>query len=148
MGKTYNLFLDDVRKPIDVYLYTYRPEYKDLLWDIAKNYDEFTTIFSTKYANGDMPRVISLDHDLTKEHYLLGSKSAYMYFNEVDVKEPTGWHVLMWIINFYETNDIELPNIMIHSKNPAGTKNMKKLLSEYENRRNLKWNFNENNQSF
>lgn len=131
MRRTYNILLDDERTPSDVFYYTRKEEYKNLIWEIVKSYDDFVNLFSHKYIYGELPSIISFDHDLVNEHYLMGAKSMFKHFDENIVKTPTGWHTLVWLINFYSTNDMEMPIIMFHTKNPAGEKNMKFVLEEY-----------------
>lgn len=140
MKNCYNILLDDERTPSDVYFYKLNEEYKNLKWEIAKDYDDFIKMFIDRYIIGELPCVISFDHDLVDEHYKLGAKKLFMSFDEDKVKTPTGYHALLWLLNFYESNDIVLPKIMIHTKNTAGAENMKSLLRDYETRNEInKW---------
>ena len=140
MKNCYNLFLDDVRTPHDVFEYTNQKEYKNLQWEIARSYDDFVNIFSHRYIHGQMPCLISFDHDLAAEHYLLGASTLYHSFDEEKVTIPTGWHTLVWLLNFYDSNDLKLPNILIHTKNPGGAVNMYNSIREFRDKRNLNFN--------
>lgn len=139
METTYNIFLDDNRQPIDAYKYTNRIEYKNFHWNIVDSYDAFVDLFTKKIMENELPRIVSFDHDLATEHYLVAAKNLLNSFDESSVKIPTGWHALLWMLNTYAANDIKLPHIMFHTKNPAGLKNMQALIDQYENNRQNKW---------
>jgi len=140
MRRTYNVLLDDERTPSDVFYYKRDDEYKTLIWEIVKSYNEFVDLFCHKYVYGELPSVISFDHDLVGEHYMKGAKTMFKTFDENSVTIPTGWHCLVWLLKFYEENDMELPKIMIHTKNPAGEENMKAVLLDYYDRKEKsKW---------
>lgn len=132
MKTTYNILLDDNRTPADVYDYTKRMEYKSFNWIIVRNYQEFVDLFTNRFMNNELPKLVSFDHDLATEHYIIAAKNLLNEFDENSVKIPTGWHALSWMLNTYTCNDIKLPHILFHSKNPAGVKNMQSLLDEYE----------------
>lgn len=79
---SYNLFLDDVRYPyikncndkiFSAYHYTNFKPFKVEKWIIARNYDEFVDIITSK----GLPKLISFDHDLDIEHYLHMDKKKY-----------------------------------------------------------------------
>jgi hypothetical protein len=130
--KSYYLFLDDGRVPKDVYDYKRDPRYVEQVWIKTKNYEEFLQKVVERYAEGYFPVVMSLDHDLVAEHYALGVLSGFTKFDETAVTKGTGWHCLKWFLDFCEANDLQLPKIMFHSKNPAGVQNMTALLDEYK----------------
>lgn len=58
---TYNLFLDDLRKPKQAYDYTKNKIYLNLNWVIARTYKEFRDIL----INRGLPQVVSFDFDLS-----------------------------------------------------------------------------------
>ena len=130
--KCYYLFLDDERVPKDVYRYKGDPLYVEQMWIKVKNYNEFLDKVAERYSDGYLPCVISFDHDLAREHYVQGIRNGFKEFDETVVTIPTGWHCLKWYLRFCDVNDIQLPKIMFHSKNPAGTQNMIALLDEYK----------------
>lgn len=129
--KLYNIFLDDERNPRDVMAYRPNPAYVSQAWDVVHNYDQFLQKVSERYADGFVPAIISLDHDLVNEHYRIGALSGFQQFDENAVKTPTGWHCLKWFLKFCDTSDLKLPQILLHSKNDAGVRNMNALIDEY-----------------
>jgi hypothetical protein len=86
----YNLFLDDVREPDEVFGYTNNQLYL-IGWKIVRNYDEFIKCIS---ENG-IPNAISFDHDLGHEHYKIQTNISYNQF-----KEKTGFHCAKWLIDY------------------------------------------------
>ena len=66
--KTYNLFLDDIRYPKDVYGYTGIDMFLNHDWIIVRNYNAFTEFINDSYhENNAFPKIISFDHDLSFE---------------------------------------------------------------------------------
>ena len=117
---SYNLYLDDFRDPIDSSYYLNNPTYTTLKWEVVRNYDAFLAIVLEK----GVPDVISFDHDLADEHY--ESQQEYGEY-----KEKTGYHCAKWFINYCIDNKKELPVVLIHSMNPAGSLNIKSLFDTY-----------------
>lgn len=113
-----NLFLDDIRNPIDAATYAkgrgVNPVIYNLEWTIVRDYLQFTS-WITK--NG-LPELISFDHDL----------------GEAD--EHTGMDCAKWLVNYCLDNNLALPKWAVHSANPAGYDNIKGLLLSFE--RNVK----------
>ena len=60
----YNLFLDDIRNPKEVYEYTFRYLYLEKEWKVVKNYDEFV---ETIQVNG-IPNIISVSYTHLRAH--------------------------------------------------------------------------------
>ena len=123
--KKMKLFLDDERKPIDAYYYTKKSIYQEGYWDVVKNFDEFKNYI----LNNEIPEIISLDHDLTNDHYRYAF-AKYIPYDEVRGK--TGYHCLLWLILYCENNGIEMPEILIHTMNVEGQNNMNNLIHAYE----------------
>ena len=125
----YNLFLDDIRIPIQCVSYTHNPIYSTLDWVIVRNYDEFIKFIT---ENG-IPEVISFDHDLADEHYdpdLYGSETYNEAYDNFEFK--TGYNCAKWFIDYIIDNNLSLPKqILIHSMNPAGALNIKSLFDTY-----------------
>ena len=72
------LFLDDNRKPYDVFRNTIDPIYENNNeWVIVKNYEEFV---DTILESG-LPEIISFDHDLSQNHYLPENQNNINYDN-------------------------------------------------------------------
>lgn len=126
---TYNLFLDDIRIPIDTFNYTKNDVYSKLDWIVVRNYNEFVKAIEIH----GMPDIISFDHDLADEHYdpdLYGSET----YNEVydNFKSKTGYDCAKWLIENSIDNDQPLPEtIFIHSMNPHGSMNIESLFTTY-----------------
>lgn len=124
---SYNLFLDDVRIPKNVFKYTNNPIYISVDWVIVRTYDEFI-----KYVeeNG-IPEIISFDHDLSDEHLSYQEQFSNRDIYDV-VEEKTGFHCAKWFIDYCIDNEKELPtDILIHSMNPVGSLNIKSLFDTY-----------------
>lgn len=131
--KKYNLFLDDVRNPIDVWRYTHKQVYMRDDWVIARSYNDFVRVVTERFKNGEIPELISYDHDLADVHYREASfkdGKVYMKYSE-STSEKTGWHCAKWIIDFYMDNKIKASNFLVHSMNPTGGENIHSLLSQY-----------------
>lgn len=125
------LFLDDLREPQDVFLYIRNNVYFEK-WDIVRSYEDFKTYI---LENG-IPDVISFDHDLADEHYndILKNNDEIDYSN---FKEKTGYECVKWLINYMIDNNLKkLPKYYIHTLNPIGRENMKKLLESFERFKN------------
>jgi hypothetical protein len=122
--KMYKLFLDDIRMPIDVlgYMPAHRI-YNNPDWVIVKNYDEF---IKTVEERG-VPKVVSFDHDLADEHYGMQDNIEYDFMSE-----KTGYHCAKWLIDYCIDHNTDIPElVMIHSMNPAGSKNILSLFVTY-----------------
>ena len=121
--KTYNLFLDDFRRPEDAFSYMGLAVYNLEEWIIVRNYYAFITIIEKK----GVPEKISFDHDLADIHY----KVQDFDYDTPDY-EKTGYHCAKWLIDFCLDNNYELPKeIIIHSMNPYGSRNIKSLFDTF-----------------
>jgi len=60
---SYNLFLDDIRRPEDAFNYMHLPVFNKKEWIIVRNYYAFITLIEKK----GVPEIISFDHDLGGE---------------------------------------------------------------------------------
>lgn len=120
---SYNLFLDDVRRPKDAFNYMHLPVYNLEEWIIVRNYYAFITLVEKK----GIPNIISFDHDLADIHY---KEQNFDYDDEN--YEKTGYHCAKWLIYYCIDNNLELPNeIIVHSMNPYGSQNIKSLFESY-----------------
>ena len=125
----YKLFLDDIRNPQDVRYYINENIYLDEDWVIVRNYDEFVD----KIKSCGIPYLISFDHDLSKEHYnplMYKEDNSYDELYEQFI-EKTGKDCADWLINYCIDNKIKCPQFMVHSMNPVGGENIRKLLQNY-----------------
>jgi hypothetical protein len=116
------IFLDDTRKPYDVFRNTIDPIYEnDNEWTIVKNYEEFVdTILEL-----GLPEIISFDHDLSQNHYLPENQNNIDYDN---LKDRTGYDAALWLIGYCRMNNIKLPDFKVHSANPEGKVNIERVL--------------------
>ena len=136
------VFLDDMRSPIECSAYMhYRIGKSNVIyveedWIVVRNYEEFVEYVENNYENIGL---ISFDHDLAEEHYhplmlkdddgrleeddqTITYKDLYSTF-----KEKTGLECAKWLLEFYTSKKLQLPHIIVHSMNPAGTKNINDL---------------------
>lgn len=143
---SYVLFLDDVRHPRGMNgwyvedshvvrktdgsfhvpaFHGYRINFYEVMsssplnWVIVRNYEEFVKVVE---ADG-IPEVVCFDHDLCEEHYVDGFQGEA---KTEGYREKTGYDCAKFLAQ--KIRD-ELPNecaveIVLHSMNPAGRKNM------------------------
>lgn len=132
----YNLFLDDERFPVNrkgegdqssAYDLTGNKKYFLLDWVIVRNFGDFV---KTVEENG-LPEIISFDHDLKDEHYYYYRMfTIYTGWIDYTVLEGTGFEAAKWLTNYMMDNDLECPEILIHTQNTVGAKN---IWHEFEN---------------
>jgi len=123
------LFLDDVRHPLHCFGYMAgrigekSKVYLDS-WEIVRNFDEFKDAVESFHGQIEL---VSFDHDLSVEHYdhsmMVNPNLMEAYYNKED-REKTGYDCAVWMKEFYERQNTELPKIMVHSMNPVGTANI------------------------
>lgn len=126
--KFYNLFLDDVRKPVDAWLYTKDEIFVKEEWVVVRSHEAFAEEISNRYAAGEWPSRVAFDHDLADDHYnhLEGSIPYHQ------LEEKTGYHSARWLVDFCFENNLKLPAYSCHSMNPVGKENILSLLRQYE----------------
>ena len=128
--------LDDIRDPREENWNNYiakkvtNPKKVIILW--AKNYEEFTSFIDTH----GLPDIISFDHDLAWEHY-----TPEKFWNNYDESkkyqdaqvytEKTGLDCAKWLIEYCMDNKLSLPHYHVHSWNPVGADNIKRLLTNF-----------------
>jgi hypothetical protein len=139
MKKDYNIFLDDLRSPSRAFEYTSDLDYLDKKWEVVRGYDEFVDLIASMFMENRLPKLISLDHDLVNEHYILAVKDLHN-FDENLVNSPTGYHALLWYYNFCTSEDIAPARVIVHSKNTGGKKNILSLIEQYNTERNGGYN--------
>ena len=121
----YNLFLDDIRNPIDVLTYISDDVYEALKWRVVRSYDEFIQYI----IDNGMPSLISLDHDLADEHYIAFQNKSDMKYR--DFNEKTGYEALKWVCTHVLDNNIKIPKVKFHSQNTVGVLNMSSYLTNF-----------------
>lgn len=132
------IFLDDVRNPKDCLGYMYQrignlnPIYNEE-WLVCRNYNDFIKIVHQVYSKLETITHISFDHDLADEHYnfeLMGDEARYNALRS-GFKEKTGYDAAKWFISYYEefgdNPPVPFPEIIVHSMNPVGRKNIEDL---------------------
>lgn len=112
----WTLFLDDIRFPADV-KYNYGP-YRDVV--ICRNMDDAVWCVE-QYG---LPTMISFDHDLADDHYLIGSSK----------NEKTGYAFAKWFCDYVMDNSLDLSEDFcyhVHSMNPVGAENIRKYMENF-----------------
>ena len=113
---SYKLFLDDERFPVDCeYFLGFRstPIYTENDWVIVRNFTEFVEVIYRKWMTvKETPSLISFDHDLAQE--------------------KTGKDCANWLVDFCIENQMNLPNWLVHSRNPVGAENINSILEQYK----------------
>lgn len=113
------VYLDDVRTPIE----------ND--WYVVRNYNEFVHLINK--LGLDKIDLISMDHDLGDEA-MIEYYSNVKNFNQLDynnINEKTGMDCTKFLVNKSLDDNIELPQIYVHSANPIGSDNMISYINNY-----------------
>jgi len=113
MNSMYKLFLDDIRTPLGVSLFSSNPLYKHDNWVIVRTYNEFVKIITER----GLPLLVSFDHDLAD------------FNNNI---EKTGYDCAKWLVNYCIDNNLDLPDYLVHSWNNVGSKNITSYIENYK----------------
>lgn len=133
MNNTYNLFLDDLRFPKHCISYStmYMPAdrvsvYLKQHWRIVRNFEEFVREVENSFAAGEIPDIVSFDHDLADAHY--------MHYDQYPVSfdEKSGHDCAKWFMEFCTKNDVPAPRMYIHSMNTVGAKRIYETLESWK----------------
>ncbi|MEK7431840.1 MAG: cyclic-phosphate processing receiver domain-containing protein [Cyanobacteriota bacterium] len=117
-----NVFLDDLRKPINAYNETGDEIYLKEKWHLVKDYEEFCSYTKSIFKEmGKLPEIFSFDHNLAPEHYVSE------FINYDSFTEKTGYHCSLYLKNFCDREKISYPLILSHSASPQGRKNILKV---------------------
>lgn len=132
--ETYNLFLDDIRDPMECLAYTNEPRYGTREWVVVRTHDEFVQTVVNKWANGEFPELVSFDHDLADEHYDPTMYHGVDNYNQVaeSFKEKTGLDSANFFVQWCIDQSIQLPECLVHSMNPAGRERIKQSIHDYD----------------
>jgi len=131
------LYLDDYRSPIDCVKYMHQkigklnPIYLEQDWVIVRNYIDFIWYIQ---KNG-LPDLISFDHDLAAGHYHRNMQEGNINYDTDDFQDDdnkTGYHCAQWLVEYCMQNKLKLPDWIVHSMNPSGTKNIESLLTSFD----------------
>lgn len=112
-----NLILDDIRTEVMCFQATGNTIYLKESWIIVRSYDEFCEFIKTN----ELPELISFDHDLA-DYEIEGDKDS----------ERTGKDCLQFLIDFIMDNNLEIPNILVHSSNTPGSIRIQGLYDSYK----------------
>ena len=110
----WTLFLDDIRFPEDV-KYFYGP-YSNIR--ICRSMDD--AVWCVEHYG--LPFMISFDHDLADEHYIIGDG------------EKTGYTFAKWFCDYVMDNNLQLPagfDYFVHSQNPVGAENIRRYMENF-----------------
>ena len=126
------LFLDDIREPSHCLSYmhlrigqghtVYAQE-----WKVVRDFLEFEEAVIKHHSE---IRMVSFDHDLSIEHYnhaLMEDPAKLKKFYKREDREKTGFDCAQWMKDFYCSRGLTLPEIIVHSMNPAGTVNIEEV---------------------
>jgi hypothetical protein len=132
-NKGYNLFLDDQRSPSQAFLHgrnvTLLEHTKTLAfqWTVVRSYDEFV---ETIYQKG-LPRLVSLDNDLTEAHmnyFLSGDTDVF----DVNKFTDNGISCLEFLLN----NGMNPEGIYVHTANHFAREYMQNRIAALKNKTN------------
>lgn len=130
------LFLDDQRKPSDVFEYTGWEEYReDVL--IVRTYEQFVENVD-KYIH--LIQGLMLDHDLLPEHYVPSEYwddfNKSKDYQNIKIYHNTGadcarYFLQKWIEVYGEVTLIDF-NVYVHSQNPVGVESICNVFESYK----------------
>lgn len=141
---SYNLFLDDLRKPEHAYISPKRDSNSIIItsnslanvsgvsnddWVIVRCYEEFVQTLEKR----GLPKTVSFDHDLHEEHikhyYIVTETTGVIEYG--NLKEKTGKHCAeAFVEKCKETKPAKLPDIYVHSANKYGAEQIRIVLKE------------------
>jgi hypothetical protein len=141
---SYNLFLDDLRKPEHAYIYPKRDGNSIVItshslenmsgvsndnWVVVRTYEDFVQTIEEK----GIPNAVSFDHDLDEEHirhyYKVTESTGVIEYDNLKVK--TGKHCAEYFVQKYkELQPPHTPHVYIHSANQWGVQEIRKVLKE------------------
>ena len=118
--KKHNIYLDDVRTPIDL---------DD--WTVVRSYEEFVA----KITEIGLENIglISLDHDLGDSAMAEWHKNVYHNYtlNYDNITEKTGMDCTKWLVEQW-LNGALACRVMVHSANAVGSANMMGYINNYK----------------
>ena len=121
------LFLDDWRIPRDCATYMWRRTdcriYQEE-WDIVRSYGQFVKWIET---NG-VPGLVGFDYDLADVEELKEELPIEEWFDLDENRVYTGLDCAEFLLDFCNRNGFKFPEYVIHSANPDGSEEIKKLL--------------------
>jgi len=127
------LFIDDIRIPKECYLWMNDLMFLEKDWTVVRSYNEFVAHIE---SNG-LPKFISFDHDLADTHYtpeyLWNDYEASKAWQDSQVHtEKTGFDCALWLVNYCQDKNCQIPDFYCHSMNPVGRDKIISILSSYQ----------------
>jgi hypothetical protein len=117
--KKYNIYLDDVRTPVDTDN-----------WTVVRSYDEFVA----KITEIGLENIglISLDHDLGDSAMAEWHNNVYHNYtlNYDNITEKTGMDCTKWLVEQW-LDGVPVVSVMVHSANAVGSANMMGYINNY-----------------
>jgi hypothetical protein len=141
---SYNLFLDDIRKPEHAYIYPKRDGsgliidarslkrcsgVDDADWIVVRDYNSFVDTIEER----GLPDVVSFDHDLHEEHinHYFNVTQDTGVIEYANLKEKTGKHCAeVFIEKCKQLQPQKLPDVYVHSANKYGAIEIKRVLEQ------------------
>ena len=117
--KKHNIYLDDMRTPIDN------------KWTVVRSYEEFVSkITEIGLENVEL---ISLDHDLGDSAIKEWHTNVYHNYtlNYDNITEKTGMDCTKWLIEQW-LDGAPVCKVMVHSANAVGSANMMGYINNYK----------------
>ena len=122
------LFLDDWRIPRDCATYMWQRKADCRIyhekWDIVRSYGQFVDWIN---KNG-VPDLLALDYDLADVEELKEELPFEEWFNLDENRVYTGLDCASFLLIYCKERGLEFPEYVIHSANPDGSEEIKKLL--------------------
>lgn len=115
----YNVFLDDLRFPQEVFAYTNDSSYSELEWNICRDFEVFKKLITEKHSSGESINLISFDNDLG-------------FINNDPTQELRGVDCAKWLIDFCLDNNMKFPNYKVHSKNPVAKEHIIGMIESFK----------------
>lgn len=126
----YNLFLDDWRVPLDCATYMYQRGVNCTIyhdeWKVVRSYGDFVLCI----MDNGMPERISFDYDLDDVFELKETLPIHYWFDIDNNRSYTGLDCAKWLLRWSSKKSLNIPEIIIHSANPDGTEELKKLFNK------------------
>jgi hypothetical protein len=123
------LFLDDWRIPRDCATYMWQRKVNCTVfheeWDIVRSYGQFK---SWIIENG-IPDLVAFDYDLADVEELKEELPFEYWFNLDENRVYTGLDCVIFLLNYCKERNLNFPEYIIHSANPDGSDEIKKLLA-------------------
>lgn len=117
----YNLFLDDIRIPTQVY-WANLPQ--NVNWTVVRSYEEFTNIILLQ----NIPKLVSFDHDIEADRIegdITDLKKCILK------RGKTGYDCALFLVNYCIDKNLAFPEYIVHSVNPVGKQNIESLIQSF-----------------